>query len=255
MTGYRELLARELLEAWRTYRLGVLALVFLGLGIAAPALTKLLPDLIKTFTPQGFQVEIPELGVADVVDQFLKNVVQFGALGAILLTMGSVATEKERGTAAFVLAKPVTRLSFLAAKVASIALQFGIAIALAAIGAWIYTSLLFQTPPVLAWAEMAVIVWLSTMVYVAITFLGSVVMRSSLGAAAFGFGGLIALSLLSIVPQLAIWLPAGLTAVGASTAMEEASPDLDPFLTIGMSIVVVVVALVASWIAFRRQEL
>jgi len=255
VTGYREMLVKELLEAWRTRRLIVMALLFLALGIMAPVVTKLLPDIIRAFGPTGFEVDIGTPGIADVVAQLLKNLIQFGALAAILLSMGSVATERERGTAAFVLSKPVTRAAFLWAKVVALALVFAIAIGLATVGAWVYTLLLFNRPPILGWIELGAVAWLSTMVYASITFLGSVVMRSSLGAAGVGFLGLIVLSLLSIVPNLSPWLPAGLQGVATSLALRESSPDLDPVLTISVSIAVVAVSLVLAWLRFRRAEL
>lgn len=255
MTGYREMVVKELLEAWRTRRLIVIALLFTALGITAPVVTKLLPDIIRAVGPTGFEVEIPTPGIADVLDQLLKNTVQFGALAAILLTMGSVATERERGTAAFVLSKPVTRAAFLWAKVVAIAIEFAIAIGLATAGAWIYTVLLFSRPAILPWVELAAIVWLSTMVYASITFLGSVVAKSSLGAAGIGFLGLIVLSLASIVPNLGAWLPAGLQAVAKSIAMAEPSPDLQPMTTIGVAVAIIAGSLGLAWLRFRRTEL
>jgi ABC-2 type transport system permease protein len=246
---------KELLEAWRTYRLPVVAGLFLVLGIISPLTTKYLPDIIRTFAPQGFEVTIPPAGIADVLDQYLKNLVQFGALAAILVTMGSVAAEKERGTAAFVLEKPVSRVAFLAAKAVAIGIVFGIAIALGTAAAWIYTTILFETPPVVGWVEMAIVLWLSTMVYASITFLGSVLTRSSLAAAGLGFAGLIVLSLASVVPTLSTWLPAGLTTVAKSIALQEWSPDVEPVRTIGVAIAIVALAFGAAVVSFRRQEL
>ena len=255
MTGYRELLEKEMVEAWRTYRLGVVGALFLVLGITAPVLIRFLPDIIKSFAPAGINVDVPDLGISDVLDQLLKNLIQFGALAAILVTMGSVASEKERGTAAFVLAKPVTRTAFLGAKVVSIGMIFAVATALAVAGAWVYTGLLYFSPPVLPWIKLGVVIWLSTMVYVSITFLGSVLMRSSLGAAGVGFAGLIALSLASVVPILSTWLPAGLVAVAKSVALEESSADVHPIRTVAACALIVGGCLFLAWLRFRNQEL
>ncbi len=255
MTGYRAMAEKELLEAWRTYRLQVVAGLFLILGIVSPLTTKYLPDIIRTFAPPGFDVTMPPAGVADVLDQYLKNLVQFGALAAILVTMGMVATEKERGTAAFLLEKPLSRAAFLAAKVVAVGILFAIAIALGTVAAWLYTAMLFETPPVVGWVEMAVVLWLSTMVYASVTFLGSVLTRSSLAAAGIGFAGLIVLSLASVVPTLSTWLPAGLTTVAKSLALQEWSPDVEPLRTIAVAVGIVVLVLGGSVVAFRRQEL
>jgi len=255
MTGYRDLLEKEVIEAWRTYRLGIVVALFLVLGILSPIVTRYLPEIVRAFAPGDFEIGLPEMGLADVIDQLLKNLIQFGALAGILLTMGIVAGEKERGTAALVLAKPVSRTAFLAAKIVSLAMIFALATAVAILSAWLYTALLFEAPPVGPWIQMGVIVWLSTMVYVSITFLGSAAVRSPLGAAAIGFGGLIILSIASIASTLSPWLPAGLTDVAKSIALEEQSPDLDPPRTIAVSIALIAVTLGLAWWRFRREEL
>jgi ABC-2 type transport system permease protein len=255
LVGFGPMLRKELLEAWRTYRLPVVAGLFLVLGITSPLVTKYLPEIIRTFAPAGFEVTIPPATVADVLDQYLKNLVQFGALTAILVTMGSVAAEKERGTAAFVLEKPVSRPAFLGAKIVAAGTLFAVAVGLGTAGAWAYTAMLFEAPPVLPWIGMAAVIWLSTMVYVALTFLGSVLTSSSLGAAGIAFGALIALSLASIVPALSTWLPAGLAGVAKAAALGSFGPDLAPARTIAVAIGLVVAALLAALASFRRQEL
>ena len=52
--------------------------------------------------------------------------------------MGSVASEKERGTAALLLTKPVGRGAFLVAKIVAISATLGISTAIAGAGAWFY---------------------------------------------------------------------------------------------------------------------
>lgn len=255
LMGLGPMLRKELLEAWRTYRLPVVAGLFLILGITSPLVTKYLPEIIRAFAPAGFEVTIPPAAISDVLDQYLKNLVQFGALAAILVTMGSVAAEKERGTAAFVLEKPVSRLAFLAAKIVAAGMVFAVAVALGTAGAWAYTALLFEAPPVLPWAGMGFVIWLSTMVYAGLTFLGSVLTRSSLGAAGIGFGVLIALSLASIVPTLSTWLPAGLVGVAKAVALGSFGPEVVPARTIGVAVGLVAAALLAALVSFRRQEL
>ena len=255
MTGYRILLEKEVIEAWRTYRLGIVCGLFVVLGILSAVVTRYLPELVRVFAPQDFEIGLPAMGVADVVDQFLKNVVQLGALAGVLMTMGTVAGEKERGTAALVLAKPVSRAGFLWAKFVALGMVFGLATVLAVVGAWLYTALLFERPPILPWISMAMVVWLSTMVYVSITFLGSAALGSPLAAAAVGFAGLIGLSLASVVTTLNPWLPAGLVDVAKAVALEEGSPDLDPPRTIAMAVGLIAVSLGLAWWRFRREDL
>jgi ABC-2 type transport system permease protein len=255
MAGYRELLEKEVIEASRTYRLALVCVLFVVLGIAAPVLARYLPDLIGLLVPPDTELGLEETGVPDVLDVLLRHLVQFGAVAAVLLTMGSIAGEKERGTAALVLAKPVSRAAFLLAKFMALGMLVGLGTGLGVLAAWLYTGILFEPVPVVPWVQLALIAWLSTMVYVSITFAGSAAAGTALGAGAIGLAGLIVLSLASTVPPLNPWLPTGLLDVAKTAALEDASLDLAPARTILVSLAVIVGALLLAWWRFRREEL
>ena len=255
MRGYRELLEKEVVEAWRTYRLGSLVVLFAVLGIVIPVVTRYGDELLRAFAGPDFEVGLGEVGPADILDRLLRNLVFFGGVTAVLLAMGSVAHEKERGTARLVLATPVRRAAFLWAKFVAMAMQLGLGVGLAVLAAWLYTGLLFGQQPAIAWAQMALVVWLSTLVYASITFLGSTLVGSPLGAAAIGFAAIVGLSIASGVATLNPWLPTGLLDVALSLGLEEVSPDLDPGRTVAISLAVVAGALVLAWLRFRRADL
>ena len=140
MSGLATLLRKELLEQWRTARLPVVATVFLLVGLSSPLLARFTPEILNAVGGDQFQIILPTPTAADAYDQLAKNLGQFGALIAILLAMGSVATEKERGTAALILTKPASRAAFLIAKIVAIATTLGVSTAIAAAGAWFYTT-------------------------------------------------------------------------------------------------------------------
>ena len=110
-------LRKELMEQWRTKRLLIVAAILTVFGLASPLLAKLTPDLLKAIPdlPAGLAEIIPAPTVVDAVAQYVENMSQFGILLALLMSMGSVAQEKERGTAAMMLTHPVSRLTFLLA--------------------------------------------------------------------------------------------------------------------------------------------
>ena len=118
MTGTAVLLRKELLESWRTLRLPIVTGLFLVVGLSSPLLARFLPQIIEAAAGDQLpSIPIPTPVAADAADQLWKNVAQFGAIAAIVLAMASVAGEKERGTAAFVLSKTASRGAFLAAKI------------------------------------------------------------------------------------------------------------------------------------------
>ena len=64
-----------------------------------------------------------------MVNEYLDTVGQIGLIAVILVAMGAVAKEREMGTAAMTLSKPVGCAAFITSKFAVLALTFGIGIA------------------------------------------------------------------------------------------------------------------------------
>jgi ABC-2 type transport system permease protein len=253
MSSFPVLLRKEILEQVRTMRLVVAGAVFLVIGLASPLLAKYLPELIGALAGSDFAGIIPPPSTAMAVDQLLKNTSQTGTLAAVLLAMGAVASEKERGTAAFVLTKPASRRAFLLSKFLGIAFTLAVATALAGLAGYLYTALLFEALPPAGFAGMCMLIWISLLVYAAATFLGSTLSRSILPAAGLGIAFLIVLGVLSALPTIGPWTPGSLNGPAAALALGEPPGNLaGPLLT---SIAFVALPLFASWAVFRRQEL
>jgi ABC-2 type transport system permease protein len=259
MSGLSVLLAKELREQLRTYRLPVVAVVFVLFGISSPVLarfTKELLDLLGAQAASGIEIVLPPPSVGDAIGQLLKNLSQFGILIAILLAMGTVASEKERGTAALVLTKPASRLSFLLAKLTAIGITLAVAVALAcAIGA-IYTVLLFEGAT-LSWGgyvAMAFLLWLSIFAYAALTFLGSTVSRSAAAGAGFGFLALIITGIVAALPTIGAFMPIALIDPALKLALGE-QPSGDLLGPVIAALLFVAVPFALAWLSFRRQEL
>lgn len=256
MTGFVVLLRKELLEAWRTRRLPVVAGLFLIIGIVSPLTARYLPEIIALAVGDQLTIPVPDPTVADAVLQLQKNLGQFGALAAIVLAMGSVATEKDRGTAAFVLTKPATRAAFLAAKLIALGAVLAIGTVLAVAVAWAYTAVLFEPLAVGGWAVLAGLAWLALMAWAAITFLASTVTRSAAAAAGIGVAALLGLSLVSAIPQVGRFLPTGLDpgALGLAAGGSIERPEELATAVLG-TIAIVAGCGVLAWTSFRRQEL
>ena len=102
-------LRKELTEQGRTKRFLIVAAVLVLFGLTSPLLAKFTPELLKSIPniPAGLAELIPAPSVADAVGQYIKNMSQFGILLAVLMSMGMVAQEKERGSAAMLLTHPI----------------------------------------------------------------------------------------------------------------------------------------------------
>ena len=247
-------LRKELLEQWRTYKLLIVAAVLVVFGLISPLLAKLTPELLKAIPnmPPALALAIPAPTLADAVAQYMKNMSQFGILLALLMSMGSVAQEKERGTAAMMLTRQVSRETFLLAKFTALALIFAASLVLAALGCWYYTLLLFQAldwGPFLALNGLMLVVFL---VYIAMTLLCSTLARSQVAAAGLAFCGLVLLGGLGALPRIGDYLPGKLFSWGTALLFGKADPAW-PALWISLGLILAM--LLAAGILFRRQEL
>lgn len=254
MAGYRELLEKEVIEAWRTHRVVMVAALYIVLGIASPLIIRYLPELQSMFGPANEELGLGELGLPDAIDLLARDLTQFGSIAAVLLAMGSIAGERERGTLGTVLAQPVSRTAFLASKFVAIAMVLGLGTVLGVLATYLYSTLVFGPTDPLAWAQVAMLLLLAVLVPASITFLGSALAGSSLGAAAVGIAGLVVLSLGSTLPTANPFFTTGLAEIARAVPLEGIGPDLDAPRTIMVSIGVVVASLLLAWARFRRAD-
>jgi hypothetical protein len=114
--------------------------------------------------------------------------------------------------------------------------------------------LLFDSPDAMGWVAMTGMLLLALMAYAALTFLGSTLTRSSIAAAGIGIAGLIGVGLISTLPNVSPYTPAGISGEPAMALAlgRDPGPLLGPLL-VNAAFVVVVAGL--AWLSFRRQEL
>jgi len=246
-------LHKELMALVRTYRLLVLAIVLGAFGLLSPLLAKLMPDLMSAIPgAEQFAPLIPEPTIADAVIQYVENLTQFGLLLALLMTMGAVAQEKERGTAVLMLVKPLPRSVFLLTKFVALALAFLLCVAVAGLGGYYYTLLLFHALDAWGWVMLNLLLWLYLLVYVALTLLASVLTRSQVAAAGVAFGAMLLLGVVGAIPGVRQYLPGQLPVWGMALLTDRAATSWPAF---GISLGLIAACLVAAWLLFRRQEL
>jgi ABC-2 type transport system permease protein len=245
---------KEMLEQWRTHKVLIVGAVLFLFGLTSPLLAKFTPEMLAAVPglPEGMADFIPTPTVADAITQYIKNMSQFGILLALLMSMGSVAQEKERGTAAMILSRPVSRGTFILAKFAALKVTFVVSLLLASLGCWYYTFLLFEALPLGPFLLMNCLMLVNFMVYIAMTLLCSTLARSQSAAGGLAFGGLILLAGLGAFPRLAEYLPGRLFEWGIGLALDSGEPAWG---ALWVSLGLIVTCLLAAGLIFRRQEL
>ncbi|MGE5530079.1 MAG: ABC transporter permease [Patescibacteria group bacterium] len=254
MTGQRAIIRKEFREILGTYKVYVIPAIFLFFGLTSPLIAKFTPELVKSLA-KGVEIKIPPPTAIDAYGQFLKNLRQIGLLAVIFTSIGLVAEEKLRGTAALMLAKPVPRWAFIAGKFLAGAALIAVSTALAYLACLYYTTVLFGTGLFGPSAQAALLMLAYYLLILAVTLLASTVARSVALAGAIAVGGFIALS---ILPSLHRWL--ALYSPGALAGYElrllaggAAFADTVPALAVTLGLTGALVAL--AMFVFGRQEL
>ncbi len=249
--------SKELLQQVRTKRLLVVVAVFAIMGLLSPMLARFMPELLGGIQGiEQFTELIPEPSMTDAMTQYIKNITQFGFVLAILLGMGAVAGEKERGTAAMIMSKPMSRWAFVTSKYAAQAMVYLLSFAVAAAGGYLYTYVLFGPVDLgdFLLINLLLLVWLQT--FVAVALLGSTLGSTTAAAAGVGFGGSVLLLLAGSLPNVGALAPGGLvtwaTQLGTGAAGDQVAANGGALV---MSCVIALMCLIAAVAVFEEQEL
>ncbi len=245
---------KEWVEALRSYRLLIVIVVLVFFGLTSPLQAKVLPQVLASALPQGTDISliIPTPTVWDAIGQYVKNMSQFDLLLAVLLGMGAVAQEKDKGTAAMMLVKPLPRGSFLGAKFLGLAAVFAISIAIAGIGSYYYTALLFESMNILSWLVLNVFLFVYVMVIVAITIFCSTITKSQAAAGGMAVGFIVIGFIIGVIRNLGRYLPGELNTW--SIRLMHGATNAS-WTALAVTIVLIVLPLLAAWLIFKRQEL
>jgi ABC-2 type transport system permease protein len=249
----RTLLHKEFREGWRTWRFIILVAVLVISGLISPLLAYYTPALLRSVPnmPPGFADLVPQPTLNDAVGQYVKNVTQFGVLLVVILSMGSIAQEKERGTLAMLLVHPLRRSAVFLAKWLSWAVVLAIGLALSALMCLFYTAVLFEWLPLVEFVQLNLLMYTFLLVYLSVALLASALARSQAVAAGAAFGGMALMLILSSLPRVGSVMPGQLPAWGSALVLGE---PLTAWTALWVSLGIIGVSIAAACLWLEREE-
>ena len=251
MTGLAALLKKEFKEQLRTYKLLIVAAVFLLFGFATPLLTRYMSRLME-MTGEDIIIQMPEPTALMSLAEYADTVMQVGILVAVLIAMGSIARERDKGTAAMVLSKPVGHGAFVLAKLVAISTSFVVALGLGSSACYAYTVLLIEPASASSFFGLNLLLALFFVLCISVTLLFSSLFRNSLAAGGIALVVLIVLGILTQVPWIGDYTPGRL--IGWGTGLLTGSPD-SAWGAFGVSLGIIITCLFLSGLMLRRREL
>ncbi|MBG6060057.1 ABC-2 type transport system permease protein [Cryobacterium sp. MP_M5] len=245
MSGFAIFARKEAVEIPRTWRIWVLPTILLFFAITGPVMARFTPEIVTAFAgDQLGGILIPPSTYLDSYSGWIKNLSQIGLFALIIIYGGIVSAEAKSGTAVLVLTKPVSRASFIVAKVVVQSAFVTLLVAAGTLVTWGLTLIVFGTAPAGPLWSSALVWLVFGILFVAIMTLLSALIDSTSGAAGAGLGVYVLLSIAGIWKPLGDYSPAGLPGQSAALATGAQVDVLWSALT-ALLLAVVVVALAA----------
>ncbi|MCL2677711.1 MAG: ABC transporter permease [Clostridiales bacterium] len=239
---------KEFTESLRTYRLIVLAAVFLLLGLMSPLTAKLLPEIMGSIDlGDGVFITMPEASAMSSWEQFFGYIGQMGMLALIITFGGLMANELSRGTLINLLTKGMKRQTVILSKFLTASVLWAGSYALSLAVCYAYTAF-FWPGGVLSNAFLAFFsLWLFGEFLIALLIFGGVLFGNFYGSLLGCFGVIIILSTLNLFPALSKFNPSSLAAqtLNLLSAQKEAADYLPAFIICAAAAALLVAAAIA----------
>jgi ABC-2 type transport system permease protein len=250
MTGFRVLFAKELREQARSYRVLALGALFAVFGLGSPLIAKLTPQMLRMAgSIPGLTIALPEPTAQDAIAQFVKNLSQIVLLVVVILASGSMVVEKERGTASFLLVKPLSRGGLIVAKLLGYWLVTILGMVISSAGCLLYTQVLFGGTDVAAFLRTSLLMLAHLLTFVTTTLLFSTLAPSQALAGILSFLAWVLLASLGMLGRISDFLPGRL--VTLALMPPGAAPVWEPLTG---AAVIGLASVLGALFAFRRWE-
>lgn len=183
------------MESWRTFRLPLLLIFFIFLGLLNPFTALLTPEIFDLVMGDNMVLQLPDPTSIDSWMQFYKNIPQLGLIVFILVYSTIMNKEIVSHTLINIVTKGAKRSSIVLAKFTSLLLQWSIYLMTSFIITLGYTVYYFKDNLSNNIIESALLLWIFGVVIIALLSLGSTITRSNFGGVLFVGGIFIILTL------------------------------------------------------------
>lgn len=251
------LLQKEILENWRNFKWVWVPLVMILIACMDPISTYYLPQIIDAVggMPEGAAIEIPEYQPSDIIMMSLSQFSSLGVLIIVLMSMGTIASERKSGVLELVLVKPVSYKNYITAKWVSLMLLVWVGFILGMLASWYYVNLLFGDLSFVSLIKVILFygLWLSLVISLSI-FYNSLVKSAGLVA----FFTILTVMIMSIITKIfahyLAWSPNNISSHIHEMLVNNKIPT-DLLGSAGITIVMIVFLLIGSTFTFKSKEL
>jgi ABC-2 type transport system permease protein len=251
MRAYAAFTGKEFLENWRTYKLFILTMVFLILGMMSPLFAKYTNEIIVLAAPE-MNLQLPEPTMYDSWVQFFSNVGQIGLIALVITFSGIIARELSRGTLINMLTKGLSRSTVILSKFTAATVIWTVCYLCSLAVAYVYTAYFWAMDGMNNVFLSFFGLWLFGVFLISLVILGGVLFKGVMGSLLFTGGALVIIGMTSWIPVIGDYEPAGLPSWSMSLLFDiiELSEYMPRLITCG----VLVIASIAAAIMLLNKK-
>ena len=218
--GFANMLGKEMGDWFQTRRWIINTILWLALINGFTAII-----LFVVPNTQPTTAGSPPLGILGM-STFFSLASQFGVIGMIIIAQDEIIREKQTGTAAWILSKPVSRQAFILTKLlANLAGSTLFILIVPMVVGLVEFALVNTYPAFLPYLEGAGVVFLGLLFYLTLVLMLGVLFESRAAVLGIAFGVMFgSMILVQLVPQLAYILPTNLQNIAGGLAVGQAMP-------------------------------
>lgn len=253
MRNYIAFVKKEITEQVRTYRILILLSVFFIFGVLSPITAKLMPDILSSFMPGGFNMMIPEPTAVDSWTQFFKNTIQMGLILIVIIFSTGLSKEISKGTLINMLTKGLSRGTVILAKFTGMVISYTISLGLAFIVTLWYTLYLFGSEGVYNLGLSIFSAWLFGVFLLSVLLLGQVLIKSSYGGLLLT-GIVVVIAIICKIPlSIKAYSPASLT--NNIAIITKGVSVQDTCTSVITTTVLIIIIIISTILMFRKAKI
>ena len=252
MRAFIAMTKKEFLESIRTYKLFIIAAVFLLFGMLNPITAKIMPKLLSSFMPEGMKITLGEPHTIDSWIQFYKNM-STQLILFIIVFSGIMTNELSKGTLINMLTKGLPRRTVILSKFTAAASMWTVNYLICFVITLVYTMYLLPGElPNITFAAFCM--WLFGVLQIAMMLLGGILFGNIYGTLllAGGFTGLLMLA--NIFPKFEEYNPYLLSTGCVSLLTSERVPS-DFYVAIIVTLAFILFIMISSICSFNKKQI
>lgn len=254
MNTFITMFKKESTEIIRSKKLLILIIIFGFVAISSPIIAKIIPEILKNVKTNGIVFNMPTPSWTDAIDQFVKDLAQFGLIVIIFMFAGAIAEEKNKKTLEMLLSKPVSRASLVLSKFFAGAVYISAIYLLSAIVFYYYAVSTFGSFSLTNFSLMALSLLVFLLTVFAVTLFFSTIANSQIVAAGLAFVvSIIFTTVIGYIRAISNYSPSYIVSNYKDLM---ASGNFSGFLpSLYASIIIIIILVYLSIALFNKQEI